>query len=133
MLEPWRIPGATPYGGAVPDTILPPEGNTIRWYQRNTTSIYESTLTGQNLGHLVGSHLDPLTNLTFGGLISGTGLISSNATTLVTQGPVTNLHLRIHALTAKTATAEDWVQQMQTQCATVEGLAVGQTRADHES
>lgn len=133
MLEPWRISGATLYGGAVPDTILPAQDNTIRWYQRNSGSIYDSILSGQNLGHLVGNYPDPLKNLTFGGLISGTGLISSNATTLVTQGPVSDLHLRIHALTAKTTTPEEWVQQLQAQSAAAEGLPVLQTRAGHES
>ena len=133
MLEPWRIAGAALHGGAVPDTLLPAEGDTIRWYQRNSKSIYEETLKNQNLGQLVGNYPDPLMNLTFGGLISGNGLKSKDATTLVTQEKVNHLHLRIHALTAKTATPEEWLQKLQSQSAAVESRPIRQTRADHES
>ena len=132
-LEPWRLPGAALHGGAVPDTLLPPENNTIRWYQRNPGSIFEDTLTHQNLGHLIGKISDPLKDLTFGGMISGTALVSKDATTLVTSEPVSSLQLRIHALTAKTASPEEWVQQLQTQRAAVEGVAIGQAREKHEA
>jgi Domain of unknown function (DUF5703)/Concanavalin A-like lectin/glucanases superfamily len=132
-LEPWRLPGAALVGGAVPDTVLPPENHTIRWYQRNAGSIFEDTLKNQNLGHLVGKFPDPLKDLTFGGLISGASLVNKDATTLVTKEPVSNLHLRVHALTAKTATPEEWVQQLQTQRVAVEGVAIAQTRGKHEA
>jgi alpha-L-fucosidase 2 len=127
-LEPWRLPGAALVGGAVPDTVLPPENHTIRWYQRNAGSIFDDTLKNQNLGHLVGKFPDPLKDLTFGGLISGASLVNKDATTLVTKEPVSRLHLRVHALTAKTATPEEWLQQLQTQRAAVEGIAIAQTR-----
>ena len=133
MLEPWRLPGASLYGGAVPDTVLPPENNTIRWYQRNAGSIYEDTLKNQNLGHLVGRYPDPLKDLTFGGLISGTAFVSKDATTLVTKEPVSSLQLRIHALTARTTAPEDWVQQLQTKSSAVEGVAIARTREKHEA
>jgi hypothetical protein len=34
----------------------------------------------------------------------------------------------MHALTAKTVSPEEWVQQLQTQRAAVEGVAIGQAR-----
>jgi alpha-L-fucosidase 2 len=133
MLEPWRIPGAKLYGGAVPDTVLPSEDNTIRWFQRNTSSIFAETLKNQHLGHLVGKYPDPLKNLTFGGLISGAGLKSKDAKTLVTKEPVAKLYLRVHALTARTETPEEWVQQLKKQRVAMESLAYKKTRKKHES
>ncbi|MEY3897811.1 MAG: hypothetical protein RLZZ214_3332, partial [Verrucomicrobiota bacterium] len=50
-----------------------------------------------------------------------------------TKEPVSSLQLRIHALTAKTATPEEWVTQLQTQRTAVEGVAIAQTRVNHEA
>lgn len=133
MLEPWRVAGASLYGGSVPDTLLPAEGDTIRWYQRNSGSIYEESLRNQNLGEFVGKYPDPLKNLTFGGLISGSGLKSKDATTLVTPSKVNDLHLRVHALNATTATPEEWVQKLQAQRAAVEKQLIAQSRTKHEA
>jgi hypothetical protein len=133
VLEPWRVTGATIHGGAAPDTILPAEQNTIRWYQRNATSMFDDTLKNQNLGHMVGKLADPLKDLTYGGLISASGLVSKDATTLVTKEPLSSLQLRIHALTAKSPTAEEWLQQLQTQRSTLEAVAIGNARKKHET
>lgn len=100
-LEPWRA-----------DTILPSEDNTIRWYQRNTSSIFAQTLKNQHLGHATEAFRDPLLNLTFGGLIAGHGLVTKDDKTLVTAEPVNSLAIRIHALTAQTTNPAEWVSQL---------------------
>lgn len=133
MLEPWRLPGAALYGSAVPDTVLPLEGDTIRWFQRNGGSVYADTLKNQHLEHLVGKYPDPLKNRTFGGLISGDGLVGRDEKMLVTKDPVTRLHVRVHALTAQTETPEEWGQQLAKQRAAVERLSLAETRTQHEA
>ena len=105
------------------DTILPAEDNTIRWYYRNTESIFADTLKQQHLGHAVGKFQDPLLNLTFGGLIAGEGLVTKDERTLATAAPVKSLDIRIHALTAQTPEAAAWVLQLETLRAANEKVA----------
>ena len=114
------------------DTILPPEGNAIRWYHRNTTSIFTETLKDQHLGQAVGKFHDPLLNLTFGGLIAGEGLVSKDDKTLATAAPVKSLGVRIHALTAQTPEAIAWVSQLDTLRAANDQVAASEARPAHE-
>lgn len=132
-LESWRTADAPLWGGAQPDTLLPFESDTIRWLQRNEHSIFNGTLTNQNLGDLVGEYSDPLIHLTFGGSISGKGLEAKDAQTLVTSNSVNELHIRIHALTAQTQTQEEWVDQLAVQRSAVEGRSLEDTRQEHEA
>jgi len=114
------------------DTILPPKGNAIRWYHRNTTSIFPKTLKDQHLGQAVGKFHDPLLNLTFGGLIAGEGLVSKDDKTLATAAPVKSLGVRIHALTAQTPEAIAWVSQLDTLRAANDQVAASEARPAHE-
>jgi alpha-L-fucosidase 2 len=114
------------------DTILPAEGNTIRWYYRNTTSIFADTLKNQHLGHAVGKFHDPLLNLTFGGLIAGKGLVTKDDKTLATVAPVKSLDIRIHALTAQTPEPAAWVSQLDALRATNDKVASAEARPAHE-
>ena len=132
-LDVWRTADAKRYGAAEPDVVLPAEGDSIRWYQRNTHSIFNETLKNQHLEQLIGKYPDPLLNRTFGCLISGEGLTSKDAKTLVTKKPLQNLRLRVHALAAQTATPEEWLKKLEGQRAGVEGLSVKETRAKHEA
>jgi len=121
ILETWRE-----------DTILPQEDNAIRWYHRNTTSIFPETLKNQHLGHAVGKFHDPLLNLTFGGLIAGEGLVAKDDKTLATAAPVKSLGVRIHALTAQTPEAIAWVSQLKTLRAANDKVASAEARPAHE-
>jgi len=132
-LEPWRIPGASLYGGAAPDTVLPTEGNAIRWFQRNINSVFAGTLQNQHLGGRVANYPDPLINRTFGGIICGNELLSKDEKTLVTDAPVKSLFFRVHALTAQTDTAEQWISKIEKQRVAVEALALEETRKLHET
>ena len=114
-LEPWRIPGSMLWGGSEPDTVLPEDGSSIRWFHRNTRSIFKGTLENQHLGHLADTYPDPLLHLTSGGRISGEGLKTKDAATLTTREPVKNLHIRVNALTAQTATPEAWTARLDEQ------------------
>ena len=114
------------------DTILPAEDNTIRWYYRNTESIFADTLKNQHLGHAVGKFHDPLLNLTFGGLIAGEGLVTKDDKTLATAAPVKSLDIRIHALTAQTPEAAAWVSQLEKLRAANDKVAAAEARPAHE-
>ena len=114
------------------DTILPPEGNAIRWYHRNTTSIFADTLKDQHLGDAAEKFHDPLLNLTFGGLIAGEGLVTKDDRTLVTAAPVKSLDIRIHALTAQTPEAAAWVSRLDTLRSANDQVAASEARPAHE-
>ena len=114
------------------DTILPAEDNTIRWYYRNTESIFADTLKKQHLGHAVEKFHDPLLNLTFGGLIAGEGLVTKDDKTLATAAPVKSLDIRIHALTAQTPEPAAWVSQLGALRATNDKVASAEARPVHE-
>jgi hypothetical protein len=116
-----------------PDSLVPSDGHTIRWYHRNNESIFTETLKNQHLGHLAGKFPDPLLHLTFGALISGEGLESEDARTLVTREPTKNLHVRVHALTAQTETEADWLKQIEKQQAAAEHVSLKEARKQHES
>ncbi len=123
-LESWRAEGKWLQGGAQKDVILPSDGQTVRWYQRNVHSIFADSLKFQHLGELVDQFTDPLMNRTFGGLISGVGLKSKDDKTLVTSAPTRSLHVRIHALTEQTKTPEDWLTHLEQQRQSVEAVPV---------
>ena len=114
------------------DTILAPEGNAIRWYHRNATSIFPESLKNQHLGHAVGKFHDPLLNLTFGGLITGEGLVTKDDKTLATAAPVKSLGVRIHALTAQTPEAAAWVSQLEKLRAANDQVAATEAHPAHE-
>jgi alpha-L-fucosidase 2 len=114
------------------DTILPAEDNTIRWYYRNTTSIFAETLKNQHLGHAVEKFHDPLLNLTFGGLIAGEGLVTKDDRTLATAAPVKSLDIRIHALTAQTPEPAAWISQLDALRAANDKVASAEARPAHE-
>ena len=114
------------------DTILPAEDNTIRWYYRNTESIFADTLKKQHLGHAVEKFHDPLLNLTFGGLIAGEGLVAKDDRTLTTAAPVKSLDIRIHALTAQTPESSAWVSQLGALRAANDKVTAAEARPAHE-
>jgi hypothetical protein len=114
------------------DTILPAKDNTIRWYYRNTESIFADTLKKQHLGHAVEKFQDPLLNVTFGGLIAGEGLVTKDDRNLATAAPVKSLDIRIQALTAQTPEASAWVSQIEALRAANDKVAAAVGRPAHE-
>jgi alpha-L-fucosidase 2 len=121
-LESWRAEGKWLHGGAAKDVILPSDGKTVRWYQRNVHSIFADSFKGQHLGGILDQFADPLMNRTFGGVISGEGLKFKDDKTLVTSAPAKKIHVSIHALTAQTKTPEEWLAQLEQQRKTVDAV-----------
>lgn len=130
-LESWRAEGKYLRGGAQKDVILPSDGQTVRWYQRNVHSIYKDTMKNQHLGDVVDKFHDPLMNRTFGGLMLGDGLKAKDDLTLVTSAPAENIRVSIHALTAQTETPEDWLAQLEQQRKSVDAASRSEAWSDH--
>ena len=130
-LESWRAEGKNLLGGAQKDVIVPSNGETIRWYQRNVHSSYNDTLKVQHLEHLLGAFPDPLMNLTFGGLIVGDGMKAKDDQTLVTEKPMQRIHARIHAMTEQTETAEEWLANIELQRQEMESVSVEEAWPAH--
>jgi len=116
-----------------PDTVAPAESNALRWYHRNTQSSYRVVFENQHLGDLLEKYPDPLLNRTFGCLLRGDGLVAKDDKTLVTESPMKNVTLRIHALTAQTDSEADWLAQIAEQRAAVEKLPLQEARRGHEA
>ncbi|WP_156817261.1 DUF5703 domain-containing protein [Rubritalea marina] len=133
MLETWRAAGKPMSGGAVPDVVLPAKDNSLRWYQRNVSSIFQSTFDTQHLGESASKYHDPLKHLTFGCVVSGEGLVSQDQSNLVTAAPTKSLNIQVHALTAQTDTPDAWVQQIEAQQDSVEAKPLAQTRQAHDA
>jgi hypothetical protein len=130
-LEPWRTAESGLWGGSRPDTIPPAEKNSIRWFQRNTDSIFGSTLKNQHLGHLAKKYPDPLLNLTFGAQVSGEGLVSRDERTLATAASVGSCSIQVHALTAQTDTSDEWLRQLDLQQETITAVPIEEAWVTH--
>jgi alpha-L-fucosidase 2 len=130
-LESWRAEGKYLMWDAERDVILPSDGRTIRWYQRNTKSIFNESMQNQHLGHMVDRVPDPLMDRTFGGMIAGEGLIAKDVKTLTTAQPMKRIHLRVHVLTDQTETAEAWLEKIERQRDVLESLSTDETWQAH--
>ena len=130
-LESWRAEGKYLRGGAQKDIILPADGQTVRWYQRNVHSMFKDNMKNQHMGDVVDQFPDPLIHRTFGGVISGEGLKSKNDQTLATTAPVEKIEIQIHPLTAQTKTADEWLLQLEEQRKTANATPTSEAWSAH--
>ncbi len=84
----------------------------IEWYHRNTSSFFSTILEKQNVGELADKYADPYINRTFGAAVTGTDMYAANDTTLMSVKPAKNVSLSLTALTAQTATPEQWMSEL---------------------
>ncbi len=77
------------------DTLLEGQTNRIVWYYRNQNKT-----------------VPELTNLSFGAVISGDGLVSAGSAVLKSAMPAKRQVISICALAAHTATPENWLEQL---------------------
>ncbi|MCX6964519.1 MAG: DUF5703 domain-containing protein [Verrucomicrobia bacterium] len=130
-LESWRAEGKYLRGGSQKDIILPADGQTVRWYQRNVHSIFKDNMKNQHMGDVVDQFPDPLIHRTFGGVISGKGLKSKDDKTLATAAPMERIEIQIHPLTAQTKTADEWLLQLEEQRKTGNATPIGEAWSAH--
>lgn len=109
----WRL-NPQDNGNITADTILEGQTNRIAWYHRN----------GPNGD-------EPMRGLTFGAVISGPGLVSSSKTVLESAEAKTSQLISVYPLTAKTATPQAWLQQLDGKIAEINELNLEQTRSEH--
>ena len=122
-LEVWRTKAnpATASGSfckpryTFPDIVVDPLPESfpqsVVWYHRNVqqnSTYWSDTLTLQGLSSLDRTLPDPLTNVTFGGMIRATGLKRTNGTTLTGTG-LTVLDVAVTVQTLQSDSANDWI------------------------
>ena len=100
---------------AQPDHVAPNQGDAVIWYQRNETSIWPMTLEQQGLSDFKAKSSDPLLHRTFGGGLTGTGMVRRDDRTLVsaTKSKAITLTVSVHA--GQPASVDDWLVQLRAQ------------------
>ncbi len=105
--------------------------NVTGWYHRNTSSLFSTILTNENLGTMVNSFADPYLNRTFGAIVKGDGMIKADDLTLQTSADVSNCSLSIYSYTAQTNTLEEWESQFNTKIAETEAIPLATAYTSH--
>jgi len=115
------------------DRFLQDQKDRVVWYHRNDTSPWRGVLTYQHLEPLIDKLglKDLLMHRTFGGIMMGEGLVPDGNATLKSAKPATKHRARIHVLKAQTTTAEEWLEQVESNAARYEALPAAQVRQDH--
>lgn len=126
-LEVWRT-SPTPASGSFcksrytfPDTVVDPLPEpfpqSVVWYHRNekqNSTYWSDTLTLQDLSGFNWTLPNPLTNVTFGGIVRGTDLKRVNGTTLTGSG-LAKLDVAVTLQTLTVDSADDWVYYIEKQ------------------
>ncbi|MDB6094066.1 MAG: hypothetical protein JWM32_1628 [Verrucomicrobia bacterium] len=123
-------------GGTVPLATAPDQIDTsdpvaVIWYQRNESSIWGMTLDQQGLAAFKSTASDPLFHRTFGGRISGAGMVRGDGRTLVSTSPQKTQTLAVAVHTAQTESADEWIAQIRAQSVASHALPAELWR-DHE-
>lgn len=84
---------------STPDTFFDDAGDAVLWYHCNETSIWRETMDLQGMGSWAAEHKDPLLFRTFGGMISGSGLVKRGRLELVSPTPRRNHEVNVYCLT----------------------------------
>lgn len=114
------------------DVLVPGLERQMLWYQRNQVSIYAATLRLQGLESYLGKARDPLLERTFGAAVQGAGLTNAGPAVLRSVQPGRQFAVQIHALTAQTATAHAWQDQLQRQVRRVAAVPTERAWAEHQ-
>lgn len=114
-----------------PDIIVPARNDRLRWYHRNETSTYPIVFENQHLGGLLGKFPDPLLHRTFGGCIKGQGLTATDSQTLKSAQPAKRFVVSIYPLTARSATAAEWLKRLDAQVDRIDAQKLEAARTAH--
>jgi len=94
------------------DVVASDAPGAVVWYHRNESSCVPFTLKQQGIDSLASLVKDPLANRTFGGRITGDGLVRQSPNVLASAQPVTKFSVAIATQSAQTATVADWEKQI---------------------
>lgn len=112
----WTMRDAPPEVEAVEsaDLVADDETDAVLWWHRNEASVVPLTLAHQGLAKAATFVADPLLHRTFGGRISGRGLVAAGPRTLSSTAPVTTFSLRATTLSTLAPSAAAWREQLRT-------------------
>jgi len=96
------------------DTVLDGQKDRIAWYYRNRNR-----------------RVPRLTNLTFGAIVRGDGLVSRSNTELNTGRPAVKHRVRIYPYAAQTATPKAWLSQVERRMAEADRVPIEEARRQH--
>ena len=96
------------------DTIVDGHKNRVAWCYRN-----------QN------KQVSRLTNVTFGAVVRGDGLVSENSTTLRSERPANRQEFCIYPRTAQTATVDEWLALVERQIVEADAVPLDTARREH--
>jgi alpha-L-fucosidase 2 len=149
IVEPWRKanniaqwPAGADYSEVMagrttpedePDIIFPATKNQLSWCHYNPDSYYPYLLRQQHLESLLSKFEDPLNHRSFGALLKGPGLISTDNQTLRSASPAKYLRLDLYALTQlQTSSPDSWQKSMQKMVTAKWNNEIKNTRLEHE-
>jgi hypothetical protein len=122
-----------PYPLVVPADTVVDVPNRVVWYHRNVTSGWPITMKVQGLEAITRPSDDPLRFRTFGGAMTGEGLVKAGPKTLRSRQPARPRPVSIVALTKQPATEAQWLAELDSTIARVEAIPLGQARAAHRA
>ncbi|MCS7048903.1 MAG: DUF5703 domain-containing protein [Verrucomicrobiae bacterium] len=93
----------------LPDTVLRGQPDRVVWCHHNATSCWADMMRHQELASLIPHFEDPLLHRTFGGVLSGTGLVRDGELGLVSREPMREFRVTVHTHTAQAATVDEWL------------------------
>jgi len=114
-----------------PDTFLPPAGNRLTWYHRNTRSIWAENLELQALGELTKTQEDPLLGRIFGASVEAPGLSAKSGLEIATVNPLKKFTVSVYALTTTGKTEEEWKSELEKNIRVVKSVKSPQRLAGH--
>lgn len=91
-----------------PDTVLPPDADSLTWCHFNIVSIYPTIFQQEHLESLLPKYPDPYLHRCFGATITGPGLVASDDHTLKSSSPTKYVRLDLYALTEENTSTQTW-------------------------
>jgi alpha-L-fucosidase 2 len=117
------------------DAVLPQKEDKIVWYHRNEATTLPISMKLQGLESAMNLVHDPLIIRTFGGCISGIGLVQTVAgdatQRLKTKAPTRSLDVAIFILAAQTASIEQWEEKLNGIIAAEKTRSLSKAWAEH--
>ncbi len=115
-----------------PDTIVGGQTDRILWYHRNERSVWAKNLQVQGLDPTNTVGTDALMHNTFGAAIAGSNLQNIDPTTLRTSQAATRQTISVHALTAQTDTAQQWIDRLDQRIVQTESVPYDQRKTAND-
>ncbi len=94
------------------DYVLNDGANAVTWYHRNRASAFYNNLSSEGLYQSLATIQDPIMNRTFGGRMSGNGLVRSGTQKLASSVAATNIDLAIDVNAGVYPTATNWLADL---------------------